>query len=106
MTINHGLWGPGGNKEGTGGKMTEAFLVNGSLAIDVLPSVDDEGQPALCLHTRGEPQQSIVISLSDIYVLRDVLAQAGAQLVREEAVNRKHRKIATHTGAVGVCGLS
>ena len=78
--------------------MTESFLVNGSLAIDVLPSVDDEGQPALCLHTRSEPYQSIVISLSDIYVLRDVLAQAGAQLAQEEAVNRKHRKIAALIG--------
>jgi hypothetical protein len=80
--------------------MTESFLVNESLAIDVLPSIDDKGQPTLCLHTRGEPQQSIVISLSEIYVLRDVLAQAGAQLAREEAANRQHRKIAARAGAV------
>ena len=80
------------------GKMSEAFLVNGSLAIDLIPSVDDDGQPALCLYTREDPERSIVISLSQIYVLRDVLAQAGAQLAREEAMNRKHRKIAALIG--------
>jgi hypothetical protein len=72
--------------------MNEAFLVNGSLAIDLMPSVDDDGQPALCLYTREEPQRSVVISLSEIYVLRDALAQAGAQLVRMEATTRKERK--------------
>ena len=60
--------------------MNEAFLVNGTLAIDLIPSVDDEAQPALCLYTREDPQQSIVISLSEIFVLRDALAQAGTQL--------------------------
>jgi len=74
--------------------MNEAFLVNGSLAIDLIPSVDDDGQPALCLYSREEPQQSIVISLSEIYVLRDVLAQAGARLARVEAVTRKQRRTA------------
>ena len=72
--------------------MNEAFPVNGSLAIDLMPSVDDDGQPALRLYTRDEPQQTIVISLSEIYVLRDVLAQAGAQLAREEALTRQRRK--------------
>jgi len=74
--------------------MNEAFPVNGSLAIDLMPSVDDDGQPALCLYTRGEPRQTIVISLSEIYVLRDVLAQAGARLVQVEAVTRKQRRMA------------
>jgi len=72
--------------------MNEAFLVNGSLAIDLMPSIDDDGQPALCLYAREDPEQSIVISLSEIYVLRDVLAQAGAQLAREEATTRMRRK--------------
>ena len=74
--------------------MNEAFPVNGSLAIDLMPSVDDDGQPALCLYSREDPQQAIVISLSEIYVLRDVLAQAGARLAQVEAVTRKQRKMA------------
>jgi len=80
--------------------MNEAFPVNGSLAIDLIPSVDDDGQPALCLHTRAEPQQSIVISLSEIYLLRDVLAQAGARLAQVEAVTRKQRRMAMFSEVV------
>jgi hypothetical protein len=74
--------------------MNESFLVNGSLAIDLLPSVDDDGRPALCLYSREDPEQAIVISLSEIYVLRDVLAQAGARLAQVEAITRKQRKTA------------
>lgn len=74
--------------------MNEAFPVNGSLVIDLMPSVDDDGEPALCLYTRGEPEQAITISLSQVYVLRDVLAQAGARLAEVEAEVRIKRKTA------------
>ncbi|MBN1219544.1 MAG: hypothetical protein JXM69_11490 [Anaerolineae bacterium] len=72
--------------------MSEAFFVSRSLAIDLLPSVDENGQPVLCLHTRGEPEQCIVVSLGEVYLLRDVLAQAGARLAEVEAATRKKRK--------------
>ena len=72
--------------------MNEAFFVNGTLAIELLPSINEDGQPALCLRTRNEPQQSIRVSLSEVYVLRDVLAQAGAQLALIESRTRQQRK--------------
>jgi hypothetical protein len=67
------------------GGMSPTFEVNNSLAIDLMPGIDNSSQPILCLHTRTESQQSIVIFLSEIYSLRDVLAAAGTRLAEIEA---------------------
>ena len=63
--------------------MNSTITINKDLAIDLLPSADGSG-PALCLHTCSEPQQSLVIFLSEIHLLRDALATAGAHLASME----------------------
>jgi hypothetical protein len=78
--------------------MSHTFDVNDSLVIDLLPGIDSSSQPALCLRTRTEPQQSIIIFLSEVYKLRDVLAAAGARLAGIEAEVRLKRKSAPKTG--------
>jgi hypothetical protein len=72
--------------------MSETFKVNESLAIDLLPSADNHGQPALCLYTHSKPEQSIVIFLSEVHLLRDALAIAGGRLAEIEAEVRNKRK--------------
>jgi hypothetical protein len=80
--------------------MSEIFKVNESLAIDLLPSADNHGQPALCLYTHSKPEQSIVIFLSEVHLLRDALAIAGGRLAEIEAEVRNKRKT---TRASWVC---
>jgi hypothetical protein len=80
--------------------MPHTFDVNDSLVIDLLPGIDSSSQPALCLRTRVEPQQSIVIFLSEVYVLRDVLAAAGTRLAGIEAEIRQKRKSFRETGNI------
>ena len=75
-----------------GKEMSKTFKVNESLAIDLLPSADNHGQPALCLYTLSKPEQSIVIFLSEVYLLRDALVAAGTRLAGIEADERRKRK--------------
>jgi hypothetical protein len=72
--------------------MNKTFKVNESLAIDLLPSADNHGQPALCLYTLSKPEQSIVIFLSEVHLLRDALATVGGRLAEIEAEVRNQRK--------------
>ena len=72
--------------------MSSTITINKDLVIDLLPSADGSG-PALCLHTCSEPQQSLVIFLSEIHLLRDALATAGACLASMETkAKRKGRR--------------
>jgi hypothetical protein len=70
--------------------MSSTIKINKDLVIDLLPSADGKG-PALCLHTCSEPQQSLVIFLSEIYLLRDALATAGSNLASMERQKHKER---------------
>jgi hypothetical protein len=58
----------------------QTLMVNESLAIELMPTSNRDASPALCLHTRDNPEQSIVILLSEIHLLRDALVEAGARL--------------------------
>jgi hypothetical protein len=70
--------------------MSQIISVNKHLQIELLPSLDDN-EPALCLNTLGESKQSLVVFLSEIYLLRDALAEAGARLTELEAEVRHKR---------------
>ena len=59
---------------------SQTITINDSLAIELMPNNNKDAPPALCLHTQDEPEQSIVILLSEIHLLRDALAEAGTCL--------------------------
>ena len=71
--------------------MTQTITINNDLVIDLLPGVGD-GEPALCLHTCSEPEQSLVVFLSEVYLLRDALSKAGARLMEIEAEFKKRSR--------------
>ena len=56
------------------------ITINESLAIELMPNSNQDAPPALCLHTQDHPEQSMVILLSEIHLLRDALAEAGTRL--------------------------
>jgi hypothetical protein len=81
--------------------MNQTIAVNKDLVIELLPSSGDDGEPALCLHTRGEPGQSLIVFLSEVYLLRDALATAGTRLAKIKAagVRNNKRSLVRQTGS-------
>jgi hypothetical protein len=70
--------------------MSLTISVNKHLALELIPG-SDNGDPALRIFAPDDPQQSFVVFLSEIHLLRDALAMAGAQLAEIEAKARKLR---------------
>jgi hypothetical protein len=66
------------------------FPVSKHLALELIPGTDNS-DPALRLYIPDDPDQSFVVFLSEIHLLRDALAKAGAQLTKLEADARKLR---------------
>lgn len=64
--------------------------VSKHLALELIPGTDNS-DPALRLFTPDDPAQSFVVFLSELHLLRDALAKAGAQLTEIEAKARKLR---------------
>jgi hypothetical protein len=60
------------------------------LALELIPGTDNS-DPALRIFAPEDPEQSFVVFLSEIYLLRDALAMAGARLAEMEAEARKLR---------------
>jgi hypothetical protein len=71
--------------------MKQLIRVNNHLAIELLPGTDDS-DPALRLFPPNDPEQSFIVFLSEIHLLRDALAKAGTQLLKLEKEARLHRK--------------
>lgn len=59
---------------------SRTIIINECLAIELMPNNNKDVPPTLCLHTQNDPEQSIVILLSEIHLLRDALADAGTRL--------------------------
>jgi hypothetical protein len=64
--------------------------VSKHLALELISGTDNS-DPALRLFIPDDPTQSFVVFLSEIHLLRDALARAGAQLTEIEAHARKFR---------------
>jgi hypothetical protein len=71
--------------------MNEKVTVSKHLEIELMPSTD-KSDPALRLYAPNDPSQSFVVFLSEVYVLRDALAAAGARLAEIEKASRRQRK--------------
>jgi len=71
--------------------MSQTIRVNNHLAIELLPGTDDS-DPALRLFPPNDPDQSFIVFLSEIHLLRDALARAGADLLEVEKEARRRRK--------------
>ena len=71
--------------------MSQTVKVNDNLAIELLPSTDDSN-PALRLFPPNDPEQSFIVFLSEVHLLRDALAKAGSRLLEIEKEARIHRK--------------
>ena len=71
--------------------MGKTIRVNNNLAIELLPGTNDS-DPALRLFPPKDPEQSFIVFLSEIHLLRDALAKAGAQLLELEKEARIRRK--------------
>ena len=71
--------------------MSQTIRVNNHLAIELLPGTDDR-DPALRLFPPNDPDQSFIVFLSEIHLLRDALARAGADLLEIEKEARRRRK--------------
>lgn len=71
--------------------MKQLIRVNNHLAIELLPGTDDSA-PALRLFPPKDPEQSFIVFLAEIHLLRDALAKAGAQLLEIEKQARIRRR--------------
>ncbi len=85
----------------------QTIVINKDLVIELLPIVEGHNSPALCLHTRHEPEQSIVILLNEIHQVRDALAEAGTRLkeMRLETIekSKKSRPDCSNLGPSTTC---
>ncbi len=74
--------------------MTQTIKVSNHLAIELLPGNDDS-DPALRLFLPNDPEQSFIVFLSEIHLLRDALAKAGAHLtgIEKEARIRRNQML-------------
>ena len=72
--------------------MSQTIKVSSHLAIELL-SGSDGTNPALRLFLRNDPDQSFIVFLSEIHLLRDALAKAGTHLsqLEKEAKSRKNQ---------------
>jgi hypothetical protein len=72
-------------------KMNQIIKVTDYLAIELIPSTDGRN-PALRLFLPNDPEQSFVVFLSELHLLRDALALAGARLTAIEQEKIKYIK--------------
>jgi hypothetical protein len=70
--------------------MSLTFPVSKHMALELIPGTDNS-DPALRLYIPHDPNQSFVVFLSEVHLLRDALAAAGARLAALEAEARKLR---------------
>ena len=70
--------------------MDLTIKVSNHLAIELLPSTDDS-DPALRLFPLNDPEQSFIVFLSEVYLLRDALVTAGTRLAEIEKEARLQR---------------
>jgi hypothetical protein len=63
--------------------MNQIIKVSDHLAIELLPSTDGRN-PALRLFPPNDPEESFIVFLSEVHLLRDALALAGARLTAIE----------------------
>ena len=85
-----------GTTDGEIHQMKQLVRVNNHLAIELLPGTDDSA-PALRLFPPNDPEQSFIVFLSEIHLLRDALAKAGTKLLELEKEARIRRKRQTTT---------
>jgi hypothetical protein len=71
--------------------MNSIIPISAHMAIELVPSTHTS-DPALRLFIPDDPNQSFVIFLSELHLLRDALAQAGARLTEIETEFRRNRK--------------
>lgn len=70
--------------------MSLIIPISKHLSIELLPGTDNS-DPALRLFIPDDPEQSFVVFLSEIHLLRDALADAGTKLSKLEKEARKLR---------------
>jgi len=71
---------------------SQTLIINECLAIELMPNNDRDAPPALCLRTKNDPEQSIIILLNEIHLLRDALAEAGTRLNKMRAKAKKDKR--------------
>lgn len=71
--------------------MKRTIRVSSHLAIELLPSTVSRN-PALRLFPPNDPEQSFIVFLSEVHLLRDALAEAGARLTEIEQTKIKYLK--------------
>jgi hypothetical protein len=71
--------------------MSSIIPISKHMAIELVPS-NQSNDPALRLFIPDDPNQSFIIFLSEVHLLRDALALAGARLTELETEFRRHRK--------------
>lgn len=70
--------------------MSRRILVSKHLEIELVPG-SDNSDPALRIYTPNLPEQSFVVFLSEVHLLRDALAKAGMELAEIEKEARRRR---------------
>ena len=70
--------------------MSRRILVSKHLEIELVPG-SDNSDPALRIYTPNLPEQSFVVFLSEVHLLRDALAKAGSELAEIEKEARRRR---------------
>ena len=71
--------------------MNSIIPISDHMAIELVPGTHSS-DPALRLFIPDDPTQSFVIFLSELHLLRDALAKAGARLTEIETEFRRNRK--------------
>lgn len=64
--------------------------VSKHLSIELIPGTDNS-DPALRLFANEDPDQSFIVFLSEVHLLRDSLGAAGARLAELEMEARRQR---------------
>jgi len=72
--------------------MNQIIRVSNHLAIELLPSTDGRN-PALRLFPPNDPEESFIVFLSEVHLLRDALALAGSRLTAIEQDKLKFVKL-------------
>ena len=70
--------------------MGKRIIVSKHLEIELI-SGSDSSDPALRIFTPNLPEQSFVVFLSEVHLLRDALAEAGTELAEIETEARRRR---------------
>ena len=70
--------------------MGKTILVSKHLEIELMSS-SDNSDPALRIYTPNIPEQSFVVFLSEVHLLRDALVKAGTELAEIEKEARRRR---------------